>query len=78
MDSNSRVTSKAQEILNSFMDEMNSIEVETTFTLSRENCMREERKGKFASDEFRENFLHNGVKRNADAIVTKKGDWVNS
>lgn len=78
MDSNSKVTLKAQEILNSFMKEMNEVEIESKFNLTRTISTREEKEGLFASDEFREAFLNNGIKRNADAIVTKKGDWVNS
>lgn len=78
MDSNSKVTLKAQEILNSFMKEMDEVEIETKFNISRTNSTRDEKEGLFASDEFREAFLDNGIKRNADAIVTKKGGWVNS
>lgn len=78
MDSKIKITSKAQEILDDFMQEMNTIEIDSTFNLSRVKCMRDENEGKFSNDSFREAFLNNAKKRNSSAIVTKKGEWVNS
>ncbi|MCH8519477.1 MAG: hypothetical protein LAT82_01855 [Nanoarchaeota archaeon] len=75
MDS-TQVSSKAQEILDSFMKEMNSISLNSNFNLNRKISYREEKEGSLATDEFRDAFLNNAINRSQDAIITKKGDWV--
>lgn len=73
----SKVTQKAQKILNTFMNEMDAVTISHQYTTSRPQSFREEGEaGLLASDEFRELFLQNATKRNSDAIITKKGDWV--
>ncbi|MFP4402163.1 MAG: hypothetical protein ACLFPL_02930 [Candidatus Nanoarchaeia archaeon] len=76
MSSQERVGKKAQEILDSFANQMNTTSIESSYTLQRHTSMREEGEGNLASDEFREDFLNNAHKRSNDAIVTKKGEWV--
>lgn len=78
MGSDLKITSKAQEILNTFMKEMSSISVDNSHSILRKNNMRNEGLGGFSNDEFREAFLNNAVKRNNNAIITKKGDWTKS
>jgi hypothetical protein len=76
MSSQEIITKKAQEILDSFAEQMSTAHVKTSYNLSRSTMMREEGEGNLASDEFREDFLNNAHSRSKDAIVTKKGDWV--
>lgn len=76
MNSEEIITKKAQEILNSFAEQINTTSLKSSYNLTRSTTMREEGVGNVASDEFREDFLNNASARSNDAIVTKKGGWV--
>lgn len=71
------IKKNAKQILDSFMDDMKTIDVEDNFILTRDTFYREEGEGKLADDNFKQRFLANAPKISGDAIVTKKGDWVN-
>lgn len=72
---NSQVNSKAQKILDSFMQEMQDITIEPQYNVTRKVSLREEGEGEVASEEFRQDFLNNTT-NNGDAILANKGSWV--
>ena len=67
---------EAKAIMDKFMQAMKDIEVEEDFILEREVCFREEQDGKEVDEDFRQRFLANAPKTSSDAIIAKKGSWV--
>jgi hypothetical protein len=77
MSSDEAIKAEAKQIMDDFMNAMESVSIEETFTLHRESCFREEGEGSEPDEAFRERFLNNAPKRRGDSIYVKKGEWLN-
>lgn len=74
--SKENIEHEAKAIMDKFMQAMKDVEVEEDFILERESCFREEGQGVEVDENFRQRFLANAPKTSGDAIIAKKGSWV--
>jgi Asp-tRNA(Asn)/Glu-tRNA(Gln) amidotransferase C subunit len=65
----------AKRIMDSFMQSIEQFDVEEEFELHRNQCLREEKEGKTADEEFKRIFLKNAPKTSGDSIVANKAAW---
>ena len=71
-----QIKAQAKQIMDDFMQAMRDVEVEDRFTLTREQCFREEGEGDEPDAAFRERFLNNAPMRRGNGIFVKKAEWL--
>ncbi len=70
------IAKQAKEIMDSFSSKLASIDLNNDFELIREKSFREEGNGKEIDEDFIQRFLNNAPKISGNAILSKKGEWI--
>lgn len=68
---------QAKKIMNDFSQAMEHLDItDVSYDLERKKCMRDEKEGLEADEEFVSLFLNNAPQIKGSSIVANKGSWV--